>query len=189
MKPGVLLLAGPAGAGKSSIAARIAQQPNWERVSEDDYWVKVKRGRPAGELRTREEEGAVQRDALRDVAAILSRQMNVVIEFILYEDPPRPLLRYQEALAALDVPYAVRILRPNADELLRRIALRARPGDADLGKRRVEAEHQLRVLASAFIDKSWIIDASDMSLEDIYGAHFRPIIEGVLFTEARRAQE
>ena len=82
-KPQVLLLAGPGGAGKTSTAARIARHPDWEQVSEDDYWVKIKEGHPWGELRTPEEERIVQDKVVRRVIELLARKKNVVLEFIL----------------------------------------------------------------------------------------------------------
>jgi len=67
-------------------------------VSEDDYWVKIKEGHPWGELRTPEEQSAVQEEVVRRVVDLVTRRKNVVLEFILYEDPPRPLMNYQSAL-------------------------------------------------------------------------------------------
>ena len=99
-KPHVLLLAGPGGAGKTSTAARIAWHPDWEQVSEDDYWVKIKEGHPWGELRTPEEERIVQDEVVRRVIEFVARKKNVVLEFILYEDPPHPLLNYRNALTS-----------------------------------------------------------------------------------------
>ena len=84
-KPQVILLAGPGGAGKTSTAARIARHPDWEQVSEDDYWVKIKEGHPWGELRTPEEERIVQDEVVRRIVELVARKKNVVLEFILYE--------------------------------------------------------------------------------------------------------
>jgi adenylate kinase family enzyme len=121
-KPQVLLLAGPSGAGKTSTAARVAQHPDWEQVSEDYYyWVKIKEGHPWGELRTPEEERIVQDEVVRQVIELVARKKSVVLEFILYEDPPHPLLNYQNALTSRDIRFTTRILSPSADEVLRRM--------------------------------------------------------------------
>ena len=176
-KPHVLLLAGPGGAGKTSTAARIAQHPHWEHVCEDDYWVKIKEGRPWGELRTPAEQRIVQSEVVERVLGLVTRRKNVVLEFILYEDPPHPLLNYQRVLASHDIPFTTRILRPSADAVLRRMKLRGRPRDADLEKRRVQAEHQLRCLASPCIQTAWLIDTSDISLEEVYARYFQAIVE------------
>jgi adenylate kinase family enzyme len=176
-KPHVILLAGPGGAGKTSTAARIAQHPDWEHVSEDDYWVKIKEGHPWGELRTPEEERLVQDKVVRQVIDLVDRKKNVVLEFILYEDPPRPLLNYQTALTSRDIPFTTRILRPSADEVLRRMKTRGRPRDADLEKRRAQTEHQLRCLSSPHIQSDWIIDTSHLPLEEVYTRHFQAIVE------------
>jgi adenylate kinase family enzyme len=173
------LLAGPGGAGKTSTAARIAHHPDWEYVSEDDYWVKIKEGHPWGELRTPEEQRVVQAEVVRLVIDLVARKKNVVLEFILYEDPPHPLLNYQTALTSQEIPFTTRILRPSADEVLQRMKMRGRPRDADLEKRRLQAEQQLRCLASPYIQSDWIIDTSDLPLEEVYARHFQAIVENV----------
>ena len=37
----VLLIAGPAGVGKTTTAQRIAQNAGWVLISEDDAWVAI----------------------------------------------------------------------------------------------------------------------------------------------------
>lgn len=176
-KPRVLLLAGPGGAGKTSTAARIAQHPDWKHVSEDDYWVKIKEGHPWGELRTPDEQRVVQDEVVRVIIDLVMRRKNVVLEFILYEDPPHPLLNYQNALTSPDIQVITKILRPSADEVLDRMKMRGRPRDADLEKRRAQAEHQLRCLESPYIQSDWIIDTSDVALEEVYARHFQAMVE------------
>lgn len=176
--PHVLLLAGPGGAGKTSTAARIARHSLWEHVSEDDYWVKIKEGHPWGELRTPTEQRIVQNEVERRVIELVMSKKNVVLEFILYEDPPHPLLNYQNVLASRDIPFTTRILRPSADAVLQRMTMRRRPRDADLEKRRGQVEHQLRCLASPYIQHDWLIDTSDLSLEEVYARHFQALVEG-----------
>lgn len=124
--PAVILLAGPAGSEKSTIAARIAEHREWIHLSEDDHWVAIKAGRPAGQLRTIQEEDRVHEQVLAWVFDVLSDRRKTVLEFILYEAPPRPLRRYQEALSARGVDFVTTILRPSVDELLRQI--RRTPG-------------------------------------------------------------
>ena len=176
-RPHVLLLAGPGGAGKTSTAARIARHPDWEQVSEDDYWVKIKEGHPWGELRTPKEERIVQDEVVRRVIELVAGKRNVVLEFIIYEDPPHPLLNYRNVLTSLGIPFITRILSPSADEVLRRMKMRGRRRDADLEKRRAQAEQQLRCLASPHIQHDWVIDTSDIPLEDVYATHLQPIVE------------
>jgi adenylate kinase family enzyme len=169
----VVLLAGPVGAGKTSTAARIARRPDWEQVSEDDYWVKIKEGHPWGELRTPEEERMVQEEVVRRVIELVARKKNVVVEFILYEDPPHPLLNYRDALTSQGIPFTTRILRPSADEVIRRMKMRGRPADADLEKRRAQVEQQLRCLASPHIQHDWVIDTSDIPLEEVHATQLQ----------------
>jgi hypothetical protein len=55
--------------------------------------------------------------------------------------------------------------------------MRGRPRDADLEKRLVQIEHQLRCLESPCIQAAWLIDTSDLSLEEVYARHFQAIVE------------
>jgi len=52
------------GSGTSTAAARIAEHPEWVHLSEDDHLVKIKAGRPRGELRTYHEQDVVQQQML-----------------------------------------------------------------------------------------------------------------------------
>ncbi len=177
MKPTVILLAGPAGSGKSTTAARIAEHPDWVHISEDDYWVRIKSRRPSGELRTREEQEHVQQQVITRLFEVLSSGKRVVLEFILYEDPPRPLLRYQQALAERDIGLITRILRPDVEEVLRRIQGRARANDYGRRRLRANAEHQVRVLASPHIPPEWVIDSTDLAVEEVYERYFERTVE------------
>lgn len=177
-EPHVILLTGPSGAGKTSTAERIAQHPDWEQVSEDGYWVEIKEGHP-WERRTLEEERIVQDKVMRRVIELVAGKRNVVLEFLLYEDPPHPLLNYQSGLTSQGIPFTTRILSPSADEVLRRMKMRGRRREADVEKRRAQAEHQLRCLASPYIQHDWVIDTSDIALEEVYARHFQAIVENV----------
>jgi adenylate kinase family enzyme len=176
--PMVILIAGPGGAGKTSTANRIAQHPLWEHISEDVYWGKIKDGKPWGELRTPNEQQIVQNQVLERMLSLLGEGRKVVLEFILYETPPRPLLNYQSALRSRLIPFETRLLRPHIDEVLRRMQSRGRPRDADLDRRRREIAHQLRCLKTPHVEADWVLDTSDMSLEEVYEKHFRPLVEG-----------
>jgi predicted kinase len=177
VKPRAILIAGPAGVGKTSIAARIARHPDWAHVSEDDYWERIKAGRPPGELRTPEEEPAVQAQVRERIAALVRQGKNVALEFILYKDPPEPMLNYQRALVRAAVPFATRLLRADADEILRRMVKRGRAGDVDVEARRPQVEHQLKCLASSHIDPAWVIDTSTVPLNEVFARHFRGMME------------
>jgi len=174
----VILIAGPGGSGKTTTAARIAQHANWVHLSEDDHWVRIKEGRPPGELRTPEEERIVQDEVIRSIGELLTQGKSVVLEFILYQDPPQPLLNYQQALKSLEVPFAIRVLCPSVEIILQRMASRGRPRDSDLDARRAQAEHQLACLRSPLIERSWLIDNSAMPLDELYQTHFRALVEG-----------
>lgn len=176
-EPHVILLAGPGGSGKSSTAARIAEHPDWVHLSEDRYWVSIKAGR-TGELRTPEEQAVVQQQVSEQLLRLLGSK-KVVLEFILYEDPPLPLLRYQELLAGNNIPFMTRVLRPSVDEVLRRMQARGRPNDTNAGpaRLRAHAENQVRILGSHHIHREWVLDTTDLSLAEVYERHFRSTIE------------
>jgi hypothetical protein len=55
--------------------------------------------------------------------------------------------------------------------------MRGRRRDADVEKRRAQAHQQLRCLASPYIQHDWVIDTSDIPLEDVYATHLQPIVE------------
>jgi hypothetical protein len=156
----------------------VAQEPGWVHLSEDDHWVAIKAGRPVGELRTAEEQEVVQQQVVDRLLALVADGQRAVLELILYEDPPRPLQRYQAALTEAGTPFATRILRPAVDEIVRRIQARAR--DRDVGKDpawlRLDAEHQWRILASPAIDEEWVIDSTDLTLEEVYVRHLAPLV-------------
>lgn len=176
--PKVLLIAGPMGAGKTSTAARIARHPLWGHVCEDDAWVRIKQDRPPGELRTPAEQAIVQREVTEAVLSLVAAGRKVVLEFILYEAPPAPLLAYQAALRSSGVAFETRILRPHIDAVVRRVRDRGRPGDAHLEQRRREIAHQLGCLEPPHVDAGWILDTTDLTLEQVYERHFRHLVEG-----------
>jgi hypothetical protein len=44
-------------------------------------------------------------------------------------------------------------------------------------KRRAQAEQELRCLVSPYIQHDWVIDTSDIPLEEVYATHFQAIVE------------
>ncbi len=176
-KPHVILIAGPAGAGKTSIADRIAQEKGWMHLSEDHAWDKIKEGHPMNEPRTPEEEKIVQAMVLKELVNVVSSGTKIALEFILYEDPPHPLLNYQRMLGEKGISYSTHILRPQVDEIVHRIQKRGREDDADLDDRRKHAEHQIRCLHSPHIQDEWVIDTTNIPLEDLYQRYFKHLVE------------
>src|SRR5579864_8412497 len=92
----VVLITGPAGGGKSTLAAYLAQHDGWVAISEDEYWVR----HGWSGLRSSEQEALIQQEVFSDVMAQVDKGNMVALEFILYyPTPPNPLTNYQRMLA------------------------------------------------------------------------------------------
>ena len=166
--PHVVLICGPAGAGKTTLATQISQQPGWLMCSEDVYWGRLPRDPHL--LRTDAEKHIIQAQVVADATAAVQHGRNVVIEFILYEDPPQPLQCYQQALTLPGVAMRIAVLRPSLATLMARQAARGNDHDTQLSEemRRANAEHQLRCLHSPAINPAWIIDNTTMSAAAVW---------------------
>jgi predicted kinase len=171
----VILITGPAGSGKTTLAERIARNPNWVHVSEDAYWIEIKKGHRPGELRTQEEQRVVQPAVVHDVQSLLATGHQVVLEFILYEDPPLPLIYYHEHLGRPGVDILVRALRPTTAVLARRKSSRGRAGASEHEDRHIQ--RQLACLDASFVRTEWIVDNSGLSVEQTYDDYFRDFID------------
>lgn len=176
-KPKIILLAGPAGAGKSSLARRIAENGNWIQLSEDRVWSELNKAPHTP--RTSEEMAIVQQKTMAYLLEELEKNNRVVLEFIVYEDPPRPILFYQNALLELGIPYQTRILRPEVEEILRRQSSRGNRHDVevDIATRTRNAALQVGCLNSELIDPNWVVNSTGLSLEETYLRFFKDILE------------
>ena len=172
----VLLIAGPAGSGKTTMGARIGRVAGWRHLSEDCVWEELPR--EPHTARTEAEKAIVQRRTLGYLQAELRQGQSVVLEFIVYDNPPQPILFYQDALEKLRVPVQIKVLRPTLQDILARQALRANTHDREspLAARKANAEHQLFCLYSDFIQPDWVVDSSGLSVEEVYARHFAPIV-------------
>ena len=171
----VILITGPAGSGKTSLAERIAQNENWIHVSEDLHWVEIKKGHPTGEGRTPEEQRIVQPAVVLQIRDVLSKGNSVVLEFINYENPPRPLIYYHQELRKVNI--LVKVLCPSEKVIMARKKIRGRAHDQDYEKELKNARHQLACIESNYIEDEWIIDNSDMTVEEVYAKCFRAFVE------------
>lgn len=165
--PHVVLVTGPAGAGKTTLAKQFAHQPGWVMCSEDSYWAQLPRDPHL--LRTNTEKHLIQAQVVADVKTAVQCGNNVVIEFILYEDPPQPLLFYRQALALPGVVVIPCVLCPPLATIMMRQAQRGNAHDTQLSEalRRANAEHQLHCLQSPAIHPDWKIDNTTRTSTDI----------------------
>jgi adenylate kinase family enzyme len=174
--PNVILIAGPAGAGKTTMAKRIGNAPGWVALSEDEFWDRLPR--EPHTFRTDVEKAIVQGMVADAAIELLERGERVAIEFIVYEDPPQPIQFYATMLAEAGYQVAVRVLRPSVAALLDRQAKRGNSHDTEVSVdiRRGFAEQQVRCLNSQAIDAKWVIDASELSVDELYAMHFAPFL-------------
>jgi len=174
--PSVILIAGPAGAGKTTMAKRIGNEPGWVALSEDEFWDRLPR--EPHTFRTDVEKAIVQGMVADAAIELLERGERVAIEFIVYEDPPQPIQFYATLLAEAGYQVAVRVLRPSVAALLDRQARRGNSHDTEVSVdiRRGFAEQQVRCLNSQAIDAKWVIDASELSVDELYAMHFAPLL-------------
>ena len=174
--PSVILIAGPAGAGKTTMAKRIGNEPGWVALSEDEFWDRLRR--EPHTFRTDVEKAIVQGMVADAAIEHLERGERVAIEFIVYEDPPQPIQFYASILAEAGYQVAVRVLRPSVAVLLERQAKRGNAHDLEVSVeiRRGFAEQQVRCLNSKAVETAWVIDSSELSIDDVYATYFAPMV-------------
>lgn len=160
----VLLITGPAGSGKSTLARHVADELGWVCISEDDYWVQ---NGWATYTRTLEQEHKVQQDVFRELTNLHANGNGVVLEFILYKNPPNPLTEYLQKLQDSSIDHQVVALKPSLEELVNRIRKRGRPEDlGDISSRRTHAEQQLRCLELEYV-ADYVVDATSLSVDEL----------------------
>lgn len=172
----VLLIAGPAGSGKTTMGERIGRVDGWTHISEDRVWNELPRDPHT--MRTEEEKAVVQQRTLGYVQSELRKGKSVVLEFIVYDQPPQPIIFYRNELEKLKVPVHIKVLRPSLQDILARQEFRANVHDREspLAARTTNAEHQLSCLRSDFIQPEWVVDSSSLSVEEVYTRHFAQVV-------------
>lgn len=172
----VLLIAGPAGSGKTTMGERIGRVDGWTHISEDGVWNELPRDPHT--MRTEEEKAVVQQRTLGYIQLELRKGKSIVLEFIVYDNPPQPIIFYRDELEKLKVPVRIKVLRPSLQAILARQESRANVHDREspLAARKANAEHQLSCLSSDFIQPEWVVDSSGLAVEEVYARHFAHIV-------------
>jgi len=168
----VLLLSGTCGSGKTTISKLIAEQENWERICEDDIWLKLfgkDRGNPRlpGGERKRAKVHEIVFDKIHEYG---EHEKNVVIDLTVHEAPPDAFLEYKEFFEANGIPFEIRILHPRLEVAVSRDSRRR---CWNVGAERVK---QLRAKYTVEIfGEENFIDNSDESPEETFEKHFRDL--------------
>lgn len=172
----VILISGPARSGKTTMASLIAKNEHWVMISEDEAWAKMKEGHPLGESRTPEEEKIVQAVTLDKIVTEVAKDKNVVLEFILYLNPPTPVIFYREELLAKNIEVVTRLLKASETEIWHRKVKRGYEWDKDEARQKRYVNQQLSCLSAAYLDEKWLIDNTHQDAETVYREHFAQFI-------------
>lgn len=173
MKKNIILISGPSGSGKTSLAKMINEKCNFVIVSEDKFWGKLKASQPINTERTPQEEIIIQNQVITEICEIIHSGENVVFEFILYSDPPSPLLTYIEAFKDI-ANILVVLLKPNVETILLIKKVRARENEQDIIIETNNAINQLNCLNSTHIKKEWIVENQNLTIEETYDRFILP---------------
>ncbi|SEN97973.1 AAA family ATPase [Paenibacillus sp. OV219] len=164
----VILISGPSGSGKTALSEYLGATCHFAVVSEDKFWGEYKANCPVDEGRTLEEEVIIQNQVATKVEQLLQEGKNVVLEFILYCDPPRPLLAYQEALQGKALNLTTVLLKPSVEVILDRKRLRGRISEQNSANETTIGESQLSCLDSPYIKKEWIVNNDSLTISETY---------------------
>jgi hypothetical protein len=110
----------------------------------------------------------VQHQVWEDLCVLTDAGRNVVLEFIVYREPPNSLTAYEERLRAQAATFATIGLLPSVDEIMRRMRRRGRSSDLDcIDERRSHAERQRQSLRVQPIASHAVIDPAQFEIDDL----------------------
>ncbi|MCB0335554.1 MAG: AAA family ATPase [Bdellovibrionales bacterium] len=172
----VILLVGPSGSGKGTIAHFMATMgENWTHLSEDNVWDEIQH--PPTEFRTPEGFSKVKQLVLQHLENELRQGKSVVFEFLVFDNPPTPIFEYQQELAKRSIPFETKVLVPSVEKILANQKVRGRPEEQqDLVGQKRNAEHQLACLMNDSIPEQWRIDSTQLSPQNTFEMYFKSLV-------------
>lgn len=179
MKKNLILITGPSGGGKTALAEYISEKRGYIMVSEDIFWGEFTKDRIDYDgFRTEEEEVIIRAQVTEHINKLLEEDKDVVLEFILYCEPPRPLIAYTEAFETR-ANIIVAVLNPSADSVVTRKLKRGRGNEnnTNIAEETKYIENWRKLIKTPYIKKEWIIDNNNLTVEETFRKIFDNIRE------------
>ena len=155
---GVLLLTGTCGSGKTTVSTLLGKLPGWERVGEDEIWLRL-HGRdrgPFGSDEHRRKRAAVHEVVHAAILAALARGHCAVLDATVHESPPEAYVEYRDFFERSGIRWTLRVLHPRLEVAVHRAATRG-GWRADAGR---VASLRAKFTATVF-PPEWFLDTSD----------------------------
>ena len=171
MSKNLILITGPCASGKTSLAEYISGELGYVRVSEDMYWGELTKDRVDYDgHRTADEEILIRDQVISDVSALLLGGRDIALEFLMYHNPPLPLMTYIEAFAGIAAEIKIAVLNPTADATFARKVTRGRENELDtsLDGEVTNIINWRKCLNTPHIDPKWVIDNADLTIPETF---------------------
>lgn len=177
MGKNIIIIMGTGGSGKTALAEYIAEKSGFVIVSEDKFWGEYKKGQDWDGFRTSEEEIIIRKQVAEHIQNLFKENKNVVLEFILYCNPPKPLISYMDSLKDIASDIMVAVLNPSAEAIVERKLKRGRENEknTNLEDENVNIMNWLECIDTPYIKKEWIIDNSNLTPAETYDIILRDI--------------
>lgn len=173
----IILITGPSAAGKSTLAALVALNSSWRSVSEDLAWDSTgfafDRGDPKHGV-GKERHERVRALVMESVKEHLAASCNVVVDFLMYQNPPVPVLDYIASCNALGVRLKTVVLRPALEAIIERDHLRGRPEPPNLAALKFQHE----CYQASELDALTVVDSSSLTPQETFDRYLRGFVVG-----------